>query len=428
MKKKILVRGPVLSQSGYGEHTRFVLRALRLQEDELDIHILPTTWGETGWLAVNNDERAWIDDQILVASKHMKNQEPYDMSVQVTIPNEWERMAPINIGVTAGIECNKVAPVWLEKANMMDKVITISEHSRSGFVNTSYQGENTETGKPMELHCTSPVEVHGYPVKRHKINKDIVLDLEYDFNYLAVAQWGPRKNLHNLIKWFVEENFDQEVGLVVKTSLKNNSVVDREYAESMVRQAIPQSLEKKCKIYLLHGDMSEAEIHSLYSHPKIKTLITLTHGEGFGLPLFEAAYSGLPVIAPGWSGQCDFLYAPFESKVKKKKRKKNNRKAYFAEVDFTVGPIPEDAVWAGVLDHGTMWAFPSEGSYKMRLRQVRKNYNKWLEKAAYLKNWVCKEFESDKMHKKLSESIYKQEIFETEDWLKELDAETVEFE
>ena len=38
--KKVLVRGPALSQSGYGEHTRFVLRALRLQEAELDIHIL----------------------------------------------------------------------------------------------------------------------------------------------------------------------------------------------------------------------------------------------------------------------------------------------------------------------------------------------------------------------------------------------------
>ena len=27
--------------------------------------------------------------------------------------------------------------------------------------------------------------------------------------------------------------------------------------------------------------------------------------------LFEAAYSGLPIIAPGWSGQCDFLFAPW---------------------------------------------------------------------------------------------------------------------
>ena len=43
MRKSVLVRGPALTQSGYGEHTRFVLRALRAQEDKFDIHVLPTT-------------------------------------------------------------------------------------------------------------------------------------------------------------------------------------------------------------------------------------------------------------------------------------------------------------------------------------------------------------------------------------------------
>ena len=38
MKKKVLVEGPILSQSGYGEHARFVLRSLRSQEDIFDIY------------------------------------------------------------------------------------------------------------------------------------------------------------------------------------------------------------------------------------------------------------------------------------------------------------------------------------------------------------------------------------------------------
>ena len=425
MKKKVLVRGPTLSQSGYGEHTRFVLRALRTQEENLDIHILPTKWGETGWIAINDEERAWIDKQVNETTRHLDAKLPYDISVQVSIPNEWEKMAHVNIGVTAGIETNKVAPVWLEKANMMDKIITISEHSKSGFTKTTYQGHHAETGQAMELHCAVPVEVVGYPVKEHDILEEPILDLEYDFNYLTIAQWGPRKNLHNTIKWFVEENFDQEVGLVVKTSLKNNSVVDRTYAESIISQAIPNSSDRKCKIYLLHGDMTEGEVHSLYRHPKIKALISLTHGEGFGLPLFEAAYSGLPVIAPGWSGQCDFLYTPFGSKAKKKKNKK---KAQFAAVEFTLGPVPDGAIWPGVIEKETMWCYPSEGSFKMRLRQVRKNYNKYLEKAAILKKWVSKEFESEKMHEKLHKSIYKIDVdaFEIEDWLKELGEQVIE--
>ena len=108
--KKVIVRGPALSQSGYGEHTRFVLRALRLQESELDIHILPTGWGETGWLAIDDEERQWIDTRVAAGAQHLQQKLPYDMSVQVTIPNEWQQMAQINIGVTAGIETNKVSP------------------------------------------------------------------------------------------------------------------------------------------------------------------------------------------------------------------------------------------------------------------------------------------------------------------------------
>ena len=142
MRKSVLVRGPALTQSGYGEHTRFVLRALRAQEDKFDIHVLPTKWGETGWLAIPDEERKWLDQQINKAAIHLQQKLPYDLSVQVTIPNEWQKLAPVNIGVTAGIETNKVSPVWLQQANLMDKIVTISEHSKSGF-DTSYIGQQT---------------------------------------------------------------------------------------------------------------------------------------------------------------------------------------------------------------------------------------------------------------------------------------------
>ena len=37
---KVLVRGPALTRTGYGEHCRFVLRALR-EIEELDIYLIP---------------------------------------------------------------------------------------------------------------------------------------------------------------------------------------------------------------------------------------------------------------------------------------------------------------------------------------------------------------------------------------------------
>ena len=54
------------------------------------------------------------------------------MSLQVTIPNEWERIAPVNIGITAGIETTRVAPEWINKGNDMDLIIALGM-AKEGF-------------------------------------------------------------------------------------------------------------------------------------------------------------------------------------------------------------------------------------------------------------------------------------------------------
>ena len=223
-----------MTRSGYGEHGRFVLRALRSREDLFEVYVIPVSWGETGWLTSNNEERKWMDERIKATAEYGGAGGHFDISIQVTIPNEWEKMAPINIGVTAGIETTKVAPVWLEKANMMDKIVTISEHSKNSFLGTIYDGVNSQTQQKMVLKCEKDIDVVHYPVKKYENLPDLNLDLEYDFNYLAMAQSGPRKNLENTVRWFVEENIDQKVGLVLKTFIKNESSVDRQYAEEML--------------------------------------------------------------------------------------------------------------------------------------------------------------------------------------------------
>ena len=126
VKKKILFKAPVLTRSGYGEQSRFALRALRDREDIFDIYIQPLSWGQTTWIMERNEERDWIDQTIEKTVIYAQQGGTFDISFQVTIPNEWERIAPVNIGYTAGIETTKVAHQWIELGTFENKRNTIA--------------------------------------------------------------------------------------------------------------------------------------------------------------------------------------------------------------------------------------------------------------------------------------------------------------
>ena len=375
---KILVEGPALTRSGYGVHARLVLESLKLREESLDIYVNPLNWGTTGWLLDREPEMKWIHKLVEKFQNLTEDQRKnFDVHIHVGIPNEFSRKAPYAVCVTAGIEATKVSPSWIQKTYEMDKVIVPSNFAKWVFENTFYSGENKETKQPVRLGCGAPVEVVSYPVREY--NSDpINLELKDDFNFLCVAQWGIRKNLENTIKWFLSEFKNDEVGLVVKTNISKNCTPDRVDCEMILANILQQDSDAKCSVYLLHGEMSNEEIDAIYKHPKIKAIISATHGEGFGLPLFEAAYNGLPVVAPGWSGHMDFLYAP----VRDKKTKKVKNKPLFAKVDYTLKHVQKKAVWKDILVQDSMWCFPSERDFKNKIRKMYSNngmYKSWAQ-------------------------------------------------
>jgi len=403
MKKKVIVKGPALTASGYGEHARFVLRALRTREDIFDIYFHNLNWGKTGWIFEDSEEREWIDGLIGKTANYIsQNKEnlDFDISLQVTIPNEFEKMAKVNIGVTAGIETTKIAPIWLQKANEMDKIIVVSEHAKRGFENTKYPLTNNSGEHVSDLVCETPISVVGYPVKKYKPAK-VNFEFETSFNFLSVALWGQRKNLEKTILNFVEEFKDEEdVGLVLKTAIRGGSTYDKLGTESLLKNLVKKYPDRKCKIYLLHGRLSDEEMTTLYRHDKIKCMVSLAHGEGFGLPLFEATYNDLPIIATDWSGHMDFLYAP-----QKDKKGKTKRKGLFGKVSYDLHKVQKESVWEGVITPDSMWAYPKDNSAKSKMRDVYKDYQLASNKAKKLKKFVEEEFEAEKMYNKFSSIV-----------------------
>ena len=136
----------------------------------------------------------------------------------------------------------------------------------------------------------------------------------------------------------------------------------------------------------------------LYSNPKIASLINISHGEGFGLPMFEAAREGLPIITVGWSGQLDFL--------------NHGGKDYFQSVEYTLRPVQPQAVWKGVIEKESMWAFADQGSYKMILRKTLKNIDKVKQQAKELQELVLDKFSDEKLFELFCDSIDNEELEE----------------
>ena len=149
--KKVYLKGPLLTQSGYGHHARTIFRALKTRPDIFDVYVQPIPWGQTSWLWEDNEERKELDLHLGKTIQYINSGGKFDMSIQVTIPNEWEQLAPINIGVTAGIETNMVSPEWIEKSSLMDKIITISEHSKNVYTGTTYEVTNNFLGPMYQL-------------------------------------------------------------------------------------------------------------------------------------------------------------------------------------------------------------------------------------------------------------------------------------
>lgn len=373
---KVLLRAPLLSLSGYGIHSRQIFRWLEdLENVDLKVEILK--WGLTSWL-IDPDAESGIVGRIMSRSGEVKKGD-YDISFQVQLPDEWDpSIAKKNIGVTAAVETDRCYKKWIDKCNEMDAIIVPSTFTKNVLKRSG------TIIKPVEVVPEWFNEEIKKPNGRNKDSKSrINLRLACKENYLMVGTItsknpaDDRKNMFYSLKWFCEEfKDDKNTGLVIKCSYGKGTKIDRKLTEETIRQVIKEVRPGKFpKISLIHGNMTNNEISSLYRHPKIIGYISATKGEGYGLPIIEAAASGLPVVATGWSGHMDFM-----------------NKECFIPIDYVLKPISPSRVDNRIFMEGSKWAEVDERSFKRSLRKLKDNISSYNQKALTLQKDVHQRF------------------------------------
>lgn len=393
MRPFLLFRGPVETVSGYGSHSRDLLKSL-YDMDLFDIQIDSCNWGVTPKTALdtNNEFHQWISSNITTIVPEVP-----DIYIQVTVPNEATRLGKWNCLITAGIETTVAPKDWIDGCNRMDMIIVTSTFSRDVLLQSVYNETDKVTGKLIKQHkINTPIYVLFEGVDTNLYNNNynnFDLDIEQDFSFLFVGHWlkgelgQDRKDVGMLIKCFAEafDNEEEKPALILKTSSAGFSVKEREALRKKIKNLI-KDFKNPPPIYLLFGQLTDEEMNELYNHPKIKSMVSITKGEGFGRPLLEFSMTGKPIIASNWSGHKDFL--PMDKSIM---------------IGGTLTEVHSSVVDSYILKD-SKWFTANYSEFTQVLKIVKKDYDTFLEKSKILMNENKEKFSLTKMTEKL-ESI-----------------------
>ena len=400
-KSTFFISAPFDTYSGYGARSRDVIKSI-VKSDKYDVKLLPQRWGNTPHGFINDHEEEWGFLVKHIYDQPQLNQKP-DIWLQVTVPSEFNPVGKYNIGMTAGMETTIVHHGWVEGMNRMDINFVSSEHSKQTFLNSIYTKNNEQNQPVGEIKIQKPIEVlfEGANLdvyKPVKSNFDLP-QMKESFAYLFVGHWmqgnlgEDRKNVGLLVKAFFElfKNKQNAPALILKTAVTGASYMGRDQIIDRITQIKATMGDQRLpNVYLLHGEFSDVEMNEIYNHPKVKAMVSLTKGEGFGRPLLEFSLTKKPIIATNWSGHIDFLNSEFTSLI-----------------NGELKNVDDSAVVKDMILKESKWFTPDSGEIGHYLKDMFKNYKKYAELGKRQAHFSKTNFSWEKMDEKLNEYLDK---------------------
>jgi hypothetical protein len=400
-KPTLVFQGPIFTRSGYGDHCRDLMKSLR-KMDKFDIKIIPLRWGNTPQNQVSDQDEfgRWMLERVIGEI----GQKP-DVFMQVSVANEFEPKGHFNIGITAGVETTIAPKDFIDGSNKMNLIIVPSVFTKQNLGGTVYQQKDQATGQIVgEIKTNTPIEVlfegvdtNVFQAPSSKNNDDILENVKEDFCFLTVGHWlkgslgQDRKDIGMVIKTFATVfqylPKEKQPALLIKTSHAGFSIIDRETTRQKIEEVLKSFGDKCPPIYLIHGDLEEKDMASLYHHPKVKAMISFAKGEGYGRPMAEFTLTGKPIIASGWSGHMDFLPG-----------------AHTVLLEGQLTAVDESAADQFIMKEA-QWFTVNYSNAANKIYDVYKKYDTYLKQSQGLKENTLNYFTLDKMHSRFTQIL-----------------------
>lgn len=280
-----------------------------------------------GWSGYDHHTRAFVKEFVRAGVRvHLRHMDGWSVDLE---PSQWDAAffdglsAPVGAETTLHFtapdhtcpaprqrnvnytmfEANRIPAKWVERAGPQDLIVVPTKSSRDAWV---------ESGVPAEKLRMSPLGV-DVAFFSQRVEPLPVLDAaqrpiaSYGVRVLNIAELRPRKNHLGLLRvWLRATRHDDDAVLVMKATLFRRRALTQFYVDLRdMLAATGLSFERAAPVCLVTDTVTDEQIRALYQ--ACTHYISLSRGEGWDMPMMEAAISGLRLVAPDHSAYQHYL-------------------------------------------------------------------------------------------------------------------------
>jgi FkbM family methyltransferase len=288
--RRLKVVGPYKGGSGYDRVTRAFVREFVRQGARVELHDLP------GWSTPLPEHTYSVFDRLRVPVGA-------ETVLHFTMPPHAKpEPGRCNVNYTM-FEAERIPADWVDFAQGHELILVPTEAAFRAWV---------DSGVPETKLRISPLGVDADFFSQPSTPMEIATPdgrplASFRSRFLQIAELRPRKNHVGLLRaWMKATQRDDSAILILKVNAFQDQLL-RQFQEDVLemQRRLGRSAAEAAPVVVLADNLPDDMIRSLYA--SATHYVSLSHGEGWDLPMMEAAVSGVALIAPAHSAYLTYL-------------------------------------------------------------------------------------------------------------------------